>query len=620
MFYLVFSKQNCDGVELMGAKEKYERRRTRYFRLYEKYNKAINTISNLRLLVFIAGLALTIFLMVIKYYIIMVAIFIVFLFAFVYLMISHDKLFKARLYSSMFVKINEDAIKRLNGEWDSFIDNGKDFLDQNHQYAYDLDIFGERSLFQWISVANTYLGREALRGLLSGNRKDVVRIKMRQEAIKELAGKLAWRQRFSAEGLVVSENMKEPEKLISWANEQNEFYKSSWLAIVVKILPLSTILSLTLAFVTSKVPYYVPSFLVLIQYFLLKYKNRERHEVFKTSDKFSKDIAVYNKMLKHFEKKDFEAELIKEIRNKMTGKTGKPAYEQVNRLSKIIDSISNRHAPFYLIFNILTLWDYRNMIILEKWKEDSGRYLKEWLEGLGMIEALSSLAIIRHDNPDWVMPEIKEKQRNEFEASRMGHPLIVTNRVCNNLDFNSPTKVLLITGSNMSGKSTLLRTAGINLVLAYAGAPVCAEVFRASIMDIHSCMRVSDDLGKSISSFYAELLRIKAILREAKEGKKVFLLLDEIFKGTNSRDRHTGARVLIDELSKTNSIGMVSTHDFELCDLEQSSPKIKNYHFEEYYKDNKIYFDYRLRKGVSTTRNAIYLMRMAGIDIDESLI
>ena len=604
----------------MIAKDKYEKRRIKYLRIYEKYNREINTISNLRLLVFISGLILTIFLLVIKYYFILTAILIAFLCAFVYLMLLHDKLFKARLYSSMFVKINENAIKRLSGDWESFPDSGKDFLDKNHPYSYDLDIFGDRSLFQWISVANTYLGRKALSGLLSGDSKATVRIKMRQEAVKELAVKLGWRQRFLAEGLVVSENMKDPEKLISWANEQYEFYKKPWLAIIVKILPASTILSLILAFVTEKVPYYIPTFLVLIQYLILKYKNRERHEIFQTSDKFSKDIAVYNKMLRLFERKDFQAELVKEIRSKMLGQTGKPAYQQVNRLAKIIDSISNRHAPFYLIFNLLTLWDYRNMIVLEKWKENSGRYLKDWLEGLGEIEALSSLAIIRHDNPNWIIPEIKEGQRNEFEASKMGHPLIASSRVCNNLDFNAPTKVLLITGSNMSGKSTLLRTAGINLVLAYAGAPVCAEAFRASVMDIHSCMRVSDDLGKSISSFYAELLRIKDILREAKEDKKVFFLLDEIFKGTNSRDRHTGARVLIEELCKTNSIGMVSTHDFELCDLEQSSPKIKNYHFEEYYKDNKIYFDYKLRKGVSTTRNAIYLMRMAGIDIDESLI
>jgi len=604
----------------MGAKEKYERRRKRYSSLCEKYTKAIDTISNLRLLVFIAGIALVIFLFIIKYYFIMAAIIIAFLVSFVYLMFEHDKFIKARLYSSIFVKINENSLSRLNGEWENFSDNGKDFLDENHQYAYDLDIFGDRSLFQWINVANTYLGRKALCKLLLGYSKEPELIKKRQDAVNELAEKLAWRQKFLAEGLIVSENIKDPQKLISWAKEQHEFYKKPWLAIVIKVLPVITVLSLILAFSAEIVPYYIPGFLVLIQYFMLKYKKWERLEIFEISDRFSKDIGVYNKMIELFEKNNFQSDLLKEIQSKMAGEAGKPAYDQINSLAKIIDSISARHAPLYLIFNLLTLWDYRNMIILEKWKSTSGKFLEEWLEGLGEVEALSSLAIISHDNPDWAIPEIKEDEISKFEASDMGHPLITSNRVCNNVDFKSPTKVLLITGSNMSGKSTLLRTAGINLVLAYAGAPVCAKAFRASVMDIHSCMRVSDNLGKSISSFYAELLRIKEILKEAKEGKKVFFLLDEIFKGTNSRDRHTGARVLIEELCKTKSIGMVSTHDFELCDLEQKNSKIKNYHFEEYYKDNKIYFDYKLRKGVSTTRNAIYLMKMAGIDIDETLI
>lgn len=603
----------------MIAKEKYERRREKYAKLSQKYNKAINIISNLRLIVFISGIALTLFLFIVKYYFILAAIFIAFVFSFGYLMILHDKMFKARIYSSMLVKINEDSLKRLNGEWDTFLDNGKDFVDQNHEYAYDLDIFGNRSMFQWINVANTYLGRKALAGLLSANSKDAVKIRLRQEAVKELALKLGWRQKFLSEGLMVSDSIKPPETLISWANEGHEFYRKQWLGIVVKVLPTITILSLFLSVQTRIIPYYVPTLLIIVQFFILKYKNRERNVIFNTADKFNKDIGVYNKMIKLFEKKNFESVLVKEIRDKMIGKTGKPAYEQVNRLAKIIDSISNRHVPFYLIFNLLTLWDYHNMIVLEKWKYNSGIYLKEWLEGIGEVEALASLAIISHDNPDWVMPEISDGEKNEFEAFSMGHPLITTNRICNDLNFNSPTKALLITGSNMSGKSTLLRTAGINLILAYTGAPVCAKVFRASVMDIHSCMRVSDDLGKSISSFYAELLRIKEILKEAKEGRKVFFLLDEIFKGTNSRDRHTGARVLIEELCKTKSIGMVSTHDFELCDLEEKNLKIKNYHFEEYYKDNKIYFDYKLRNGVSTTRNAIYLMKMAGIDIDESV-
>jgi DNA mismatch repair ATPase MutS len=218
------------------------------------------------------------------------------------------------------------------------------------------------------------------------------------------------------------------------------------------------------------------------------------------------------------------------------------------------------------------------------------------------------------------MPVFCDGNETVFEAKGIGHPLLTGKRTHNDLVIDNKVKVLLITGSNMSGKSTLLRTAGINLVLAYAGAPVCASWFQASIMGINTCMRIGDNLGENISSFYAELLRIKKIVTEAAAGKRIFYLLDEIFKGTNSLDRHTGAKVLINKLSHTNCIGLVSTHDLELCELERENDRIANYHFQEYYKNGRIYFDYELRPGPSTTRNALYLMQLAGIDVDENTI
>lgn len=205
-----------------------------------------------------------------------------------------------------------------------------------------------------------------------------------------------------------------------------------------------------------------------------------------------------------------------------------------------------------------------------------------------------------------------------LKATALGHPLLNGNRVCNDLVFHPPMNVMLVTGSNMSGKSTFLRTAGINLVLAYAGAPVCATSFSCSIMHLFTCMRVSDNLEKSISSFYAELLRIKMLVEAVDKNQRVFFLLDEIFKGTNSRDRHTGAKILVKKLSRAKALGLVSTHDLELADLDKESENIKNYHFREYYRDDRIFFDYKLRPGVSTTRNAAYLMRMAGIDANDT--
>ncbi|MEL7598196.1 MAG: MutS family DNA mismatch repair protein, partial [Clostridiaceae bacterium] len=231
---------------------------------------------------------------------------------------------------------------------------------------------------------------------------------------------------------------------------------------------------------------------------------------------------------------------------------------------------------------------------------------------IGTIEELGSFSTLAFDNSDWTMPKFKENGFI-FKGENIGHPLLGSERVCNDLTIEEDKKIILITGSNMSGKSTFLRTAGINLVLAYVGAPVCAKKFECSIMEIFTCMRISDNLEKNISSFYGELLRIKELVNKTKEERKVFFLLDEIFKGTNSIDRHTGAKILINKLSSKKVLGMVSTHDLELGSLEKENSNIKNYHFEEYYKNNNIYFDYKLRRDISTTRNAMYLMSIAGI-------
>lgn len=228
------------------------------------------------------------------------------------------------------------------------------------------------------------------------------------------------------------------------------------------------------------------------------------------------------------------------------------------------------------------------MINLEKWKKAHGKGLGKWLETIGTIEELGSFSTLAFDNSDWTMPKFKENGFI-FKGENIGHPLLGSERVCNDLTIEEDKKIILITGSNMSGKSTFLRTAGINLVLAYVGAPVCAKKFECSIMEIFTCMRISDNLEKNISSFYGELLRIKELVNKTKEKRKVFFLLDEIFKGTNSIDRHTGAKILINKLSSKKVLGMVSTHDLELGSLEKENSNIKNYHFKEYYKNNNIY-------------------------------
>ena len=609
---------------MVDSQKKYEKRECRYGQLLQKQEKQERLISNLRLVLFSVGLIIIVLTYMLNRYLDFVTAFFVFTAIFIYLVVRHSRLKERIKYTTILRDINTQALQRLHGKWQSFNDIGAEFKDINHNYSEDLDIFGKASLFQWINTAQTFRGRQMLKGLFSGEVGDSATIRLRQEAVKELAVMLTWRQRLLAEGMVVLANGKkiqdklsDPQNLINWAREKSEVFTDFWVILLSRVCPAITIILVILGFGLNIIPWAWPSAGLLIQAGLLSFRRKERDWMFDIAEQYADDIKAYYLMLKHLEKHSFKSPYLKAIKDGLRDKEGLEAYRQIEKLSVLIAPITSRRNAFYTFFNILALRDFQYMIAMEKWKQQSGQALGEWFDALGKIEALASLAVIRFDHPDWVMPTIIDSQPI-FEAVALGHPLLsVEKRKHNDLIFNGKVKALLITGSNMSGKSTILRTAGINLVLAYAGAPVCARSFQASFMSIYSCMRVSDNLEENISSFYAELLRIKRIVQKAESGERVFFLLDEVFKGTNSLDRHTGARVLIKKLSQTNALGLVSTHDLELCDLAEENERIVNYHFQEYYQEGKIYFDYQLRPGPSTTRNALYLMQLAGIKVDE---
>lgn len=598
----------------------YLYRQNKYTELAKKQLKTVNAISNLRVAVFLLGAGLTVYLYwVQKNFIASVALVAIFV-VFVYLIKIHQNAKHEHKFHIVMAAINEDAVKRLTGKWTDFDDKGEEFIDDEHSYSQDLDIFGQGSLFQWTNSAKTFWGRKSLKEALVSPNKTQEEIYKRQESIEEMAKKLDWRQKFLAEGLMVLGEMHDPEDLCRWAEVGDDFYRKSHLLIGLRILPVVTISFIILNFL-GLIPYYLPVVTIILQMLLLLYRGKERSRVFETAYKYRSNLRVYTKLFDTFEKEVFKKDYIKNIQKNLKNKQGKTAHSQIGQLERIVDSIANRNNQFYLIINILLLADYQNLAKLERWKQSSGESLREWFKILAEVEALSSLSNIRHDNPDWVFPTIVDHEPGIF-AKNMGHPLLTQGRVSNDLTIKKPYSLLMITGSNMSGKSTLLRTVGINLVLAYSGAPVCANVFQCSIMDVHTSMRTRDNLEKNLSSFYAELLRISKIVsaseKSSKDGNQVLVLLDEIFKGTNSADRHTGARILLKKLSRDGAYGLVSTHDIELAELEnEGNLGIKNYNFREYYKDGEIFFDYKLRPGVSTTKNAIYLMKMVGIDVNK---
>jgi len=475
----------------------------------------LKIITNLRLTVALAGIGNVVFLYVTNSYSLMLPILITYMAIFIYLVIKHNEVRSRRNYSSSLYKINEESIKRIDGEWKAFGDIGVEFLDKSHSYADDLDVFGKASLFQWINVATTYMGREKLKKYLLEPCAKSDEIHERQEVLCELSEKLWWRQRFMAEGMVISDGIHNPEPLYSFVKEKSEFYLKTWVIVGVRVLPLISVILGTL-YLMGKVSYYPPLVLLGIQTLILKFKNKERTKILNTVYSHKENIKSYRKMLHQFEKKHFKSSYLNKLKVSLVSKEKHTAFQQIDRLERITQNISNRNNAVFILINILLLWDYQCMISLEKWKKRSGILIETWLDTIGELEALSSLALIKHDNPDWTVPKIVDKSY-DLKTVHMGHPLLTDKRICNDLKIESLTKILLITGSNMSGKSTLLRTVGLNLLLAYIGAPVCAKSFQCAIMEIHTCMRVSDNLEKSISSFYAELLRIKEIVRAAKD-------------------------------------------------------------------------------------------------------
>ncbi|GAB6152069.1 MutS family DNA mismatch repair protein [Desulfosporosinus burensis] len=595
-------------------KEQYEKRKMYYARRLENLTHKINRLSNIRLLTFLAGSGLAVFFYWKRSASLGVGMVAFTVLSFAALVIWHHTLRKRQSYIRLLYENYEQALKRLAGEWKSFLDAGDDFKDPAHPYSDDLDLFGFGSLFQWINTAKTFRGRETLKEWLSKPPVEIDSILEKQKAIKEVARNLAWRQRFLADASMSKGTLNSPQAIIEWAKAFDSSYLRVRVLILGRALPIITILFLLLYILTSKVSFWFPLAGIIIQSLILL-QGKQRGKVLNAVYSYRESLKIYEKMLERFEKRSFQSKYLQSLKKGLRDREGKSASEQIQKLARLADLIANRNNAMFLVINILTLWDIQCMIALESWKEKSGRSLVRWVETIAELEALSSLSIIHFDHLDWGFPEISP-QKPGIVAIKMGHPLLKES-VCNDVAIEKRSGILLITGSNMSGKSTLLRTVGINLVLAYTGAPVYAQSFSCSMLEIYTCMRVSDNLGENISSFYAELLRIKQIVSASKTDKNVFFLLDEIFKGTNSQDRHAGAKVLIRQLSKVGSMGMVSTHDLELGDLERENDrKIRNYHFREYYKNDEIQFDYKLRAGISTTRNAMYLIKMAGIEVD----
>jgi DNA mismatch repair ATPase MutS len=591
--------------------KKYVKRANEFAQKSNELKEKYNRFSMVRLLVFFTAAFIAVFLFS-KFNIFIGCLFIaLFLFGFGKFIFWHRAILHLSKHYQFLSEINEKENAALNHEYQQF-GAGADFMDPLHPNVIDMDIFGNYSLFQYCNRTSTAIGEAELARFLSTTAtKD--EIFARQKAIKELSQKLDWRQHFQAHGSVTEDNIDHLHQLNRWLADAPFVINNRWLKAALIFVPIWMSIGLFLSFYFLS--WKISVLFVLLPAYILMKTVKKVNDTHNQTTHAEKILSFYGKLIRHIEKESFETDKLKSLKNPFL-KESLRASKEIHRLSYIIGQLNVRYNAFAVLFNLMGLWDLYWVKQLEHWKEKNKANLADWFAALQEFEALISLATLHYNNPDWVFPTIAENTL--FNGVALGHPLIHHSKRITN-DFNAPTQghIKLITGSNMAGKSTFLRTVGINIILAMSGSAVCAKELTLPLLEVYSSMRTQDALHESTSSFYAELKRLKMIIEAVQQKGNVFFLLDEILKGTNSKDRHTGSRALIEQMIKKKGAGIIATHDLELGNMEaKSDGAIENLCMEVAVENGALRFAYKLEKGVSKSFNATILMREMGIDIN----
>ena len=511
------------------------------------------------------------------------------------------------------VNINENEVKFLNGDYHDF-PGGNRYAPADHFYSNDLDIFGRASLFQYINRTTSEMGGSRLAEYLLYP-ADLELIIERQSAIKELSGETKWRQNLQALGSEKQILFSTKQRLEDWVKEApvfSQFKPWTWLRYLLPVIIL-TVVTLYIFDIASSPVFYA----ALLLFAIIAYQiNKIIAPIHEKLSKIAGELDVLSVSIRHIETANFKSPLFRRLQKNFI-QEDKKASQEIRLIKKILDKLDLRYnlvisAPL----NILLLWNLQQVLDLEKWKSGHQENIQKWFETLGEIETLNSFGTLCFNEPGWIFPSVIPKYFF-IEGKEVGHPLLSkTKRVNNDIGMKHDGEIMLVTGSNMAGKSTYLRSVGVNVVLAMAGAPVCAKAFSISHVQIISSMRITDNLEESTSTFYAELKKLKTIIEKVNNGEKVFILLDEILRGTNSLDRHTGSVALMKQLIKHHAAAIIATHDLELAKLKNDFPaNIINYHFDVQVSNDELYFDYHLKPGVCNSLNASILMRKIGIEL-----
>lgn len=533
---------------------------------------------------------------------------------FIWLVKRHNLWFNRKDYLKKKITINEQELRAMQYDFSDF-DGGKEYIDPSHLYTYDLDVFGEHSLFQYVNRTSTPIGKQHLANWFNTHLENKELIEQRQDAIRELSTELEYRQQIRLLGLLYKGKPADTTEIKEWANSPSYYRKHTLLRIIPTAVGIINLLCISAAFLG-----FIPStiaggvFICFAIFSTIFSKGITKLQT--TYGEKLQILSTYADQILLTEQKEMHSAILQKLKNELSSQNQK-ASQAVRQLSKLMNALDQRgNLLMNTLLNGLIFWELRQVMRIEKWKETHAADLPRWIETIGEIDAYCSLATFAYNHPEYIYPEICP-QPFHLQAEALGHPLMDrTKCVKNGIDIDKRPFFIIITGANMAGKSTYLRTVGINYFLACIGAPVWAKQMKLYPARLITSLRTSDSLADNESYFFAELKRLKLIIDKLETGEELFIILDEILKGTNSMDKQKGSFALIKQFMNLNANGIIATHDLLLGTLADAFPQnIRNYCFEADITNNELTFSYKMRNGVAQNMNACSLMKKMGIAV-----
>lgn len=598
----------------MNPKNHYTERLSLTKGQLQQVKKQIFRISMLRLTLFIAGVA-GIYFFFSQTPLLIVCICLTFLPLFILVKI-HNRFFIRKEWLETQARIIQEELQALSGDYSSYED-GKEYVNPEHPYSFDLDIFGRRSLFQSINRTCTFFGKDRLAKWLQNHLHEKTSIEKRQEMVREISEHTLFREQFRVAGLVHHGQSSDAEKIQAWSQSPAQYLHAGWVKAFIWGVPVIN----SLLLITSLIGWTSFSCLGLSFgiFLVLSFGIIKRATyIQETYGKQLKSLNGYARLIALAKAEDWKSAGMLELMERFN-LNGQSPIQALQQLSKELDRLDLRNNQFlYVLLEGSIFFQLQEIVRIERWKARYGQHISKWLETVGELDALCSLGTFAYNHPQYTYPELTEKPFC-FLATQMGHPLMPASQCVKN-DATIPSRpfFLIITGANMAGKSTYLRTIGVNYLLACIGAPVCCERLKLYPNQLITSLRTSDSLSDNESYFFAELKRLKRIIDLLNQGQQLFIILDEILKGTNSMDKQKGSFDLIRQFMQLKANGIIATHDLLLGSLIKQFPEeIRNYCFEADIKENELTFSYKLREGVAQNMNACFLMKKMGIILQE---